>query len=286
MAESRRVCLVGAGYIANVHADALRKIAGVRVAAVVDPNRAAAEGLARRNGIEAVFTSSEEAIATRVADAAHILVPPDLHAAIARPWIDAGIPILVEKPLTPTASTCRELEALGRASGATIGVNQNSCFHPAMMRLATTLAEGRAGRLVHVNVVFCAPLRQLATRQFGHWMFARPGNILLEQGVHPLAQLRRLVGACTLASASVGPAIEIAPGARFFRNWQVAVRGEHATGDLRLVFGADFPHWQVEAICEDGVIVADMFADQVVLRDRTRYPDPVDVMLTGTRRGL
>ena len=83
MAEQRRVCLVGAGNIANTHADALRAIPGVRIAAIVDPNRAVAERLGQRHGVGAIFATGEEAIAARVADAAHILVPPDLHAAAA-----------------------------------------------------------------------------------------------------------------------------------------------------------------------------------------------------------
>ncbi|MBL8701026.1 MAG: NAD-dependent epimerase/dehydratase family protein [Alphaproteobacteria bacterium] len=286
MAEQRRVCLVGAGNIANTHADALRAIPGVRIAAIVDPNRAVAERLAQRHAVSAIFATGEAAIAAGAADAAHILVPPDLHAAAARPWIDAGHAVLIEKPLTPTAAACRELEAAARASGATIGVNQNSCFHPAMRRLVAAVEGGGLGKLVHVNVVYGAPLRQLATRQFGHWMFARPGNILLEQAVHPLAQLRRLVGPCRLASASIGPSIEIAPGARFYRNWQIAVAGAESSGDIRLLFGADFPHWRVEAICDDGVAVADMFANHFIVHDRTRYLEAMDLALSGARRGL
>lgn len=286
MANQRRVCLVGAGNIANVHAEALTKIKGVRISAIVDPNRAAAERLAKHHGVDRVFTSSEEAIAAKVAEAAHILVPPDLHAAAARPWVDAGISVLIEKPLTPTAASCRDLETAARATGATIGVNQNFCYHPAMRRLVDALNTGRLGRLVHVGVVYCAPLRQLANRQFSHWMFARPGNILLEQGVHPLAQLRQLVGNCSLLNASVGPAIDIAPGVRFYRNWQLAIRGDHSTADLRLVFGAEFPHWQVTAICDDAVATVDVFRNQFTLHDRTRYLDAVDLALSESRRGL
>ena len=58
-----RICLVGAGFIARVHEEALRGIPGARVTAVVDPNPEAAASLAKAAGGAAVFASVEEALA-------------------------------------------------------------------------------------------------------------------------------------------------------------------------------------------------------------------------------
>jgi hypothetical protein len=43
----------------------------------------------------------------------------------------------------------------------------------------------RLGRPRFVGCLYNVPLRQLISRQFSHWMFRRPLNILLEQAVHP-----------------------------------------------------------------------------------------------------
>ena len=60
------------------------------------------------------------------------------------------------------------------------------------------------------------PLRQLAARQFSHWMFAEPKNILLEQAVHPLSQVLTLVGPALHVEAMAGKPTEIAPGVSFY----------------------------------------------------------------------
>jgi nucleoside-diphosphate-sugar epimerase len=52
---------------------------------------------------------------------------------------------------------------------------------------------------------------------------------------------------------------------------------------LRFAVGADFPFWQVTAICDDGVIVADILANRVGIHGRTRWLDPVDALLSGLR---
>ena len=78
-----RVCLVGAGVISRVHAEALR---GHVVAAVVDPNAAAAQRLAGPFGA-ATYGSVTDALAAGGFDRAHVLVPPPLHAAAAAPLL-------------------------------------------------------------------------------------------------------------------------------------------------------------------------------------------------------
>ena len=52
----RRIALIGAGFIARVHAEALQFLPGVRLTAIVDPKHDAAERLARSYGAARVFT--------------------------------------------------------------------------------------------------------------------------------------------------------------------------------------------------------------------------------------
>ena len=82
MSDPIRVGLIGAGYIATWHAEALRDTAGVTVAAVADTSRAAAEGLAAAFGAQA-FGSVDELIESGTCDAVHILTPPHIHKDIA-----------------------------------------------------------------------------------------------------------------------------------------------------------------------------------------------------------
>ena len=276
-----RICLVGAGFIARVHADALRTLPGRRVTTIVDPNLDAARSLAKAEGAEHVHASVEEALAQRGFDRAHVLVPPDFHARAALPLLAAGIPVLLEKPLATDGAECDRLLAGAVAGGTTLGVNQNFVHHPAFARLRAAVAAGRVGRPNYVGCVYNVPLRQMAARQFGHWMFRAPGNILLEQAVHPLSQILALAGPIERMQALPGPSIEIAPGRDFVGTLNVSLGCRDLPAQLRFAVGQGFPFWQVTVVGDDGVAVADILANRFFTYGRTRWLEALDGAISG-----
>lgn len=273
------ICLVGAGYISRVHLDAIASLPGRRVTAVVDPNAAAARALAGP-GV-AVYGSVAEALAGGGFARAHVLVPPDRHEEVAAPLLAAGIPVLLEKPLAATGEASQRLVAA--SAGTALGVNQNFVHHPAFARMRAMLDAGRLGPARFVGCTYNVPLRQLGAKQFGHWMFQQPGNILLEQAVHPLSQVVTLAGEAGEIAALAGPSIEIAPGVPFTPSLNVSIQGARLPAQLRFAVGQEFPFWQVQAVCDDGVVVADILANRVFSYDRTRWLPAVDEALSGLR---
>lgn len=277
-----RIALVGAGYIARVHADALRGLPSRRIAAIVDPSAEAAAGLARLCPGAVVFGSVAAALAANAFDRAHVLVPPELHAPIAIKLLEAGKPVLVEKPFAATGTECAALTALATSKNTPLGVNQNFVHHPAFVRLRRFVEARTLGRPSYVDVLYSVPLRQLAARQFSHWMFAAPGNILLEQAVHPLSQIAALAGSIGEVRALAAPAVALAPDRLFHPSVDVALACEHLPAQLRFAVGQSFPFWQVRVVCADGMIVADILANRCVTHTRTRWMDAVDGSLSGT----
>jgi predicted dehydrogenase/nucleoside-diphosphate-sugar epimerase len=278
-----RICLVGAGFISHVHAEALRGLPGRGVTAVVDPDQAAAEKLAAGCGARA-FTSVDAALAADAFDRAHVLVPPDLHEAVAVPLLRAGKPVLLEKPMATSPAEAATLLAASEA-GALLGVNQNFIHHPAYARLRALVAARALGRPRHVACTYNMPLRQLAARQFGHWMFRAPGNILLEQAVHPLSQIAGLAGPIGGVTAQAGPPIELAPGARFYPALDATLACRDLPAQLRFAVGCPFPFWQLTVVCDDGVIVADIAANRCFTYGSTRWIEALDGALSGIRTG-
>ena len=276
-----RVCLVGAGFISRVHAEALKTLPGQSLACVVDPNIEAARRLARDFGAATSFASVAEALAADAFDRAHVLVPPDLHCATALELIAAGKPVLLEKPLATSSAECATLLAAAEAAGTVIGVNQNFVHHPAFVRLRTLVESGAYGRPSFVGCVYNVPLRQMTARLFGHWMFRAPGNILLEQAVHPLSQIATLAGEIGEISVLAGPAVEIAPGVPFVQSVNLSLAGARLPAQLRLAVGQEFPFWQITVICDDGVLVADILANRVLRYGRTRWLEAVDGAVSG-----
>src|SRR5271156_5517389 len=203
----KRIALVGGGFIARVHAEALRSLPEARITAIVDPSATAAAALAARCPGAKVFDSLASALAADTFDRAHVLAPPELHAPIASQLVAAGKPVLLEKPLAAAAAACAALGAPAKAAGGPLGVNQNFVHHPAFARLRRLVETHALGRPSYVDVLYNVPLRQLAARQFSHWMFAAPGNILLEQAVHPLSQIAALAGSIGTVRALASPPV-------------------------------------------------------------------------------
>ena len=281
-----RVCLVGAGNIARTHAEAVATLPGLTMTCVVDPDLGAATRLAGPHA--RAFASVEAALAEAAFDRAHVLVPPALHAEVAATLLAAGKPVLLEKPLAADAEQCARLLESSAASGAALGVNQNFVHHPALVRLRARLASGSIGRPRSVQCVYNVGLRQMAARQFGHWMFDAPANLLLEQAVHPLSQIAALAGPIGAVRAAVEPAIEVGPGRGFCPSLSAALTCERLPATLRFAVGEAFGFWQVTVVGDDGALVADILADRLLRYGRTRWLEAVDGLVSGlaTASGL
>ena len=275
-----RIGLVGAGFISRVHAEALKAIPGQTLACVIDPNLPAAQRLARDFGANS-FASVEEALAADAFDRAHVLVPPNLHASTALPIIAAGKPVLLEKPLAVNAAECAALIEAGLQSHTAIGVNQNFVHHPAFAKLRYLVESVAYGRANFISCIYNVPLRQLKGRQFGHWMFRDPGNILLEQAVHPLSQIITLAGAVGEIASIASTPLQIAPGMPFVPSVNMSLACARLPAQLRLAVGQEYPFWQITAVCDDGVIVADILANRLVTHGRTRWLEALDGALSG-----
>ena len=133
--------------------------------------------------------------------------------------------------------------------------------------------------ILHFNV----PLRQLGAKQFSHWMFQRPENLFLEQGVHPLSQIYDLIGKASQVTTLTSGRQELAPGIEIYDTWQVSMVGERATAQLFLSVGQDFPSWQITAICEDGTIHADFLHERCLVQTRTKEMDFYNSLRTGRK---
>jgi len=246
-APQRRVALIGAGYIADSHAQAINELPNVTLAAIVDPAPGRAEALARKWGAAASYDDLAEALRQGGCDTAHVLVPPPLHRRVAEQCLAAGLDVFLEKPMAETDADCAALQVAARAAGVGIHINQNSVYRPAQVELKRIASEGSLGRLRHVACHFNMPLGQMTARQFGHWMFAEPRNLLLEQAVHPLSQIDDLMGPVLDFSVTVPPPRRI-DDFDLHTIWLVSMRCERGTAELFLSLGQTFPTSAATAI--------------------------------------
>src|SRR5215207_1151480 len=97
-----RVGIVGAGFVARIHAEAYRRIPGlgVELRAVCASRRERAERCAEEHGVERVAADLGELLADPAIDLVDLCVPNNLHAPFAIAAARAGKHVAVEKPLT------------------------------------------------------------------------------------------------------------------------------------------------------------------------------------------
>ena len=253
----------------------------VKLSGIIDIRTSAASAFAAKWKIPNIFGSAEEAIRSGEIDCVHVLTPPNIHAAAALPFLQAGIPALIEKPLAANSAECEQLQRAAASSGAAIGVNQNALHYRSFSRLRRVVEENTLGGLRSIQCLYNVPLRQISARQFDHWMFENPVNILLEQAVHPLSQIAILAGQAEEVSAVPGPKIELPTGSAFYPSFSLSLRCMRAQTQFQFAVGESFPFWEIVAVCDDGVAVADIVRDRFFTYRRTRWLQPIDYALSG-----
>jgi nucleoside-diphosphate-sugar epimerase/predicted dehydrogenase len=234
--QQLRVGIVGAGYIADYHVRALRRLPGVDVVAVCDLDRRAAERMARAHEIPASHADLSELLQRERLSAAHVLVPPDRHLRVGRMLIDAGVHTLFEKPLCSSSAECDELIELARARGVKLGTSHNFLFSPAYERLRRAHRERWLGRIDAIDVIWNKHLPLARSGPFSAWMLQAPGNVLLEVGPHSLANVLDLAGELTDARVRAFGNELLPNGAVFHDRWEVTGQAGGALVHLRFSF--------------------------------------------------
>lgn len=127
--------MIGVGAFGKNHARVYHQIGeqggGVRLAAIVDADVARADAVAREFGASA-FGSVEQLITRSEIQAASVAVPTVHHLEVARQLLEAGIDVLIEKPIAFSLSEADELIALAKQHQRVAQVGHLERFNPAV----------------------------------------------------------------------------------------------------------------------------------------------------------
>lgn len=149
------VLLVGYGVRGRQWHAELRRSRELAAVAAADPDPDAREA-ARRDGL-AAFASLDDALTTPTARTAIVCSPPGEHAAQALACLEAGLPILVEKPLALSVASARAIAERARTRGVPALVGQNFRFLRRERAVRKALAGGAVGAVLSAIVVSARP---------------------------------------------------------------------------------------------------------------------------------
>jgi predicted dehydrogenase len=131
-----RLAVAGAGVFGRHHMRVLKVLEKAELAGVFDIDPARAAAAAAEHGVRA-FGSLDELAAN--ADAAVVAIPTSAHAAAGCALLDAGLDVLIEKPIAPTLAEADALLAAAARNGRIIQVGHLERFNPAVEALAAKI---------------------------------------------------------------------------------------------------------------------------------------------------
>ena len=134
-----RVGVIGAGVMGRNHARVLSELPGIDLVGVADPDAGRAAQAARQAQGAEVFADYKELLARKV-DAVVVAAPTPLHHQISLELIDAGVALLVEKPIATTVEQGREIVTAAARNGVTLVVGHVERFNPAVQAVKQALA--------------------------------------------------------------------------------------------------------------------------------------------------
>lgn len=156
--------------------------------AYVDTDAAALEK-ARTMGVEGARTYDDltRALSECEADAALIASPSVLHAGHAIQALEAGLAVMVEKPLASSIEEAKDVLERADATGRPIMVAENYRYWPAERTVRELVKEGRIGRIDSATLV---DRRHQRSHTEGPWLASIEYPQLQEVAVHHFDSLR------------------------------------------------------------------------------------------------
>jgi predicted dehydrogenase len=204
-----RVAVVGVGHLGRHHARVLSSLADATLVGIVDADPGRAAEVADATGTTVVARVAD---LVGEVDAVSVAVPTEAHADVALPLLEAGIHVLLEKPMTRSIEEADRLLAAARDAGAMLAVGHIEHFNPAVLAARPHIHEPR---FIEVHRLGTFPERSLDI------------DVVFDLMIHDLGLVLELVGSEVVGIEAVGvpvltPRVDIANARLTFANGCIA----------------------------------------------------------------
>ena len=143
-----KIGVVGAGAWGRNHVRTVAGLADAELAAVCDIDPKTRERMARQ--YPGALVTGDVAALLGAVDAVIVASPAATHATVALQAVDAGKPVLVEKPFALNVRDAEEVARRGAKRGVPVLAGHLLVFHPAVERLQAMVQAGELGRVFYL----------------------------------------------------------------------------------------------------------------------------------------
>jgi len=176
--------ILATGWIAGRFTEDLLRLEGAEPVAVGSRSAEAATAFADKHGIARSYGSWQALAEDPEVDVVYVATPHSAHHAATKLCLEAGKPVLCEKPFTLDVPTSEDLVATARARGLFLMEAMWMRTNPAIRRVAELVAQGAIGEPTHVQADFGVrgpfpPGHRMRAPELG-------GGALLDLGIYPL----------------------------------------------------------------------------------------------------
>ncbi len=213
MAQLKDVLVIGAGSIGERHVRCFRHTGRANVLLCeIDSDLAGQVG--ERYGLHGVFSDLDEAMAA-APEAAVICTPAHLHVPMALKLADAGVHLLIEKPLSTNLDGIDALERIVREKELTAAVAYVYRAHPVLTAMRNELHTGRFGKPVELSYVGGQhfPFYRPAYREIYYKDRSTGGGAIQDALTHVVNAAEWMIGPVTRVAADAAhlllPGVEV-----------------------------------------------------------------------------
>ncbi len=202
-----RIAVAGAGLIGLRHVEEIVASRDCALASIVDPGPNA-PGIARKYDV-AHYASLAACLAQDRPDGVVLATPNAMHVEQALACIEAGVPVLVEKPLAHTLEEGERLVSIAERAGHKLLVGHHRLHSPILHEAVAAVRSGMLGRIVGVmgSAVFYKPDSEGYFDPPYEWRRQPGGGPILINMVHEVGSLRAMVGEIVAVQAFASNAI-------------------------------------------------------------------------------
>ena len=216
-ARLRRIAVVGAGYFSQFHLAGWAEVPGVEVVGLCDVDTKRAGELAGQFGISRTYPDINSLLSGAQADVVDVVVPPAAQAGVLKPLLEAGLPVICQKPFGVDYAQAKVFADQANANQTPLIVHENFRFMPWYREMRRQIDAGQLGDLHGVSFRLRpgdgqGPRAYLDRQPYFQTM---PRLLVVETAIHFIDTFRFLMGEVAAVSA---------------RLWQLnpAIKGEDA----------------------------------------------------------
>ena len=143
-----KTAIIGTGFMGKVHAENVRRLGNVEIAAVAASSEEKARAFGASIGVDQTTGDYKKLLGDTTIQAVHVLTPNALHHSMCKAALAAGKHVLCEKPFTVSVAEARELVDLAAKTGLANCIEHNLRYYPVVQHIRRIIEKGELGEIL------------------------------------------------------------------------------------------------------------------------------------------